>query len=691
MSNANAASGGVTLRPRPTTRSSIRHSLNLSSVGRAIADVMHKDTKEANAEKEKEKMMKKTKEVASRRSSAINIGPPSSLRGLDKAAKKEKVATPEPKTLSRTTKRLSAVKTGATSSDEPSSSPAASPKASPKTAAPRVSTLRPRNSVANSGLPKYRPKSLLAEPAKKPPSPARPGVRRKANSSDDETEEDSKGKRVLEVDSSKKALNRAVSPMPRRGALKVNLSAAINVTPTNDKKTKSSALRTSPEPQNGSTSRTSKTSRAAAAVSAIRSAIPRPPSSASSNSSRTPRTPHSVDTVVMSPGSSPAKSNRGGSPLRGSVVSPSGSPTRRLTTRRIVRGDSSGPSTPTPMLTEDDSTDSIEAQDVEFMLSSVASPTAPTPALPRLRNFAERSNDSHSTPSRSFFPSRAHLPHLSPVLASNENSPFQLPPPAERGSILSWDSLAAHSKNLGEDEFGNLLSEIPAPFRPGAISPSPYLTSTLNLPDSPSLSALPSPAEYGSISQVLLPDVTPSPAVHATAQLFDTDFPAADAATVTLLRLQLAAAENRAREQVMQVELLQSELLNAKQARMRDAEELAKQISQLEEQVVGNLRVDDQRSEYIGSLEDQLRHAQASAEHAAEEARAQAQRAATAREQQGKWELTCAAREAGSAWSAVRDTAEGELEFVRANREMLAVLLTGLDHSQRLLLCQNTC
>jgi len=327
------------------------------------------------------------------------------------------------------------------------------------------------------------------------------------------------------------------------------------------------------------------------------------------------------------------------------------------------------------------------------LLSSVASPTAPTPALPRLRNFADRSNDSLTTPSRSFFPSRTHLSHLSPVPASNENSPFLLPPPAhERGSILSWETLASHSKSLNEDEFGNLLSEVPAPFRPGAISPSPNLVSSLNLPDSPNLSALPSPAEYGSISQVLLPDVTPSPAIHATAQLFDYDPSVADASTVTLLRLQLAAAESRAREQGVQVESLQSELLTAKQARLRDTEELARQISQLEEQVVENLRVDlDQRAEYIGSLEDQLRHAQTHAEQAAQEARAQAQHAAVLRKQQAKWELACAAREASSAWAGVRDTAEGELEFVRANREMLSVLLAGLDHSQRLLSCQNTC
>ncbi|EMD41575.1 hypothetical protein CERSUDRAFT_110125 [Gelatoporia subvermispora B] len=687
MSSANATGGGVTLRPRPTTRSSIRHSLNLSSVGRAIADAMHKDTKDTTGEKEKEKTAKKTKEVASRRSSAINIGPPSSLRGIDRAAKKDKDATLESKTVSRGTKRLSVVKAGATSSDEPTSSPAASP----KVVSTRASTLRPRNSTANSGLPKYRPKSIVAEPAKKPPSPARPAVRRKASTSDDETDQDSRGKGVLGDNTSKRTLTRAISPLPRRGAFKVNLSAAINVTPTTDKKGKPSTPRGSPVLQNGTTGRASKAPKTST-ISAIRSAIPRPPSSASSNSSRTPRTPHSADTVVRSPGSSPARSSRGGSPLRNAVASPSGSPTRKLTTRRTMRGDSSGPSTPTPMLTEDDSTDSLEAQDIEFMLSSVASPSAPTPALPRLRNSTERSHDSLTTPSRSFLPSRAHLSRLSPVLASNENSPFLLPPPAhERGSILSWESLATHSKTLGEDEFGNLLSDVPAPFRPGAISPSPNLTSMLNLPDSPNLSALPSPAEYGSISQVLLPDVTPSPAVYATAQLFEPDPSAADAAAVTLLRLQLAAAESRAREQALQVESLQSELLTAKQARLRDAEELSKQISQLEDQVVGNLRVDDQRSEYIGSLEDQLRHAHAHVEQAAEEARAQAQHATLLREQQNKWQLACAAHEARSAWSNVRDTVEGELEFVRANRETLAVLLAGLDHSQRLLTCQTTC
>lgn len=350
---------------------------------------------------------------------------------------------------------------------------------------------------------------------------------------------------------------------------------------------------------------------------------------------------------------------------------------------------------------EGNSMDSIEAEDVEFMLSSVVSPTAPTPALPRLRPKGDGGGHEPQTPSRSFLPSRSNLSYVSPAPpSSTDSSPFLRPkarqPGNDRGSILSWEQLAQHSRTLEDEDVEHMLSEIPAPFRAGAISPS---LSVIDIPESPSLSALPSPTGYGSISQVLLPDVTPSPAVHNSTHLFDNLKPetptSTDGATVTLLRLQLAAAESRAQERLAQMQSLEQQLHAAKEARLRDAEDLAKQISQLEEQVHGNLLVDNQRVEQISVLEEMLRDAQTAQDKSVKDAARRAEEAMSAaraaalqvRQVEVKATLALAAREAHAAWGTVRDTAESELDFVRANREMLSVLLAGLDHSQRQLSC----
>lgn len=238
-----------------------------------------------------------------------------------------------------------------------------------------------------------------------------------------------------------------------------------------------------------------------------------------------------------------------------------------------------------------------------------------------------------------------------------------------------------------------MLSDIPAPFRSGAVSPS-LSSSTHDVPESPTLSALPSPGGYGSISQVLLPEVTPSPAPH-NATLFgemSSDITLEDGAGSTMLRLQLASAETKARDRLAEIESLESQLQMAKAARLRDTEELAKQITQLENQVHGNLHVDSERMEYIVSLEEQLRQAQVVREQAVHEAlvqmqeRAQAMHAAAIKQQQDRWALMCCATDVKDAWGTVRDTAEGELELVRANKDMLAVLLAGLDQSRRQLL-----
>ena len=708
-----ASSSGASLRSKPTTRSSIRQSFGLSSVGKALADVMHKDSKENDKDREK---ASKKKDAAHRRTSAINLAPPSRPSTDKPPARKLTEDSPEAKTITRHSRRQSALKKLAPPPDEPSSSPSDS--ASPKGSISARSSVRNRNSLVGSGLPKYRPRSMLGEsaipPPKKSTSPSRQSSRRRRlSSSDDETDEVKTPKDSLEVTPVDKSA-RSISPLPHRGALKVNLTSAINVrAATPDKKDKGTPQpKGSPASIRTTSTKASKVSKTSTPVSgtnsgSVRSGLPRPPSSASSvsASSRTPNTPPTptlFGNILKGSNSLRLNVTNGGSPLRGGLPAPPESPLGRVSARKNgssksgfihMRG-ASVPATPTPrVISEESSMDSIDADDVEFMLGSVASPSAPTPAIPRI--LRTKSDDDPHTPSRpGFLPSRANLSYQSPAApSSTDNSPFLRPkarhPGNDRGSILSWEQLAQHSKSLDDEDVERMISEIPAPFRSGAVSPS---LSVIDIPDSPNLSTLPSPTAYGSISQVLLPDVTPSPAIHNTTHLFDNmkhETPTADSGAVTLLRLQLAAAENRAQERLMQMQSLEEQLHAAKAARMRDAEELSRQIAELEQQVHSNLLVESQRSEQIAVLEEMLRDAQAAQDKSVKEAARKAEdalcvskaAALQTRQLQARSEITLAAREARSAWFCVRETAESELELVRGNREMLSLLLAGLDHS----------
>ena len=725
-----ASSSGAPTRSKPTTRSSIRQSFGFSSVGKAIADAMHKDSKEN--EKDREKATKK-KDAAARRTSAI-LAPPARA-STDKAPMKKKDVddSPDAKTITRHTRRQSALKKLASPPNEHSLSP--SDNTSPKGSSSVRVSVRNRNSLVGSGLPKYRPRSLLGEPAivppKKSPTPTQQSRRRRLSSSDDETDEVKTPKELdtLDVPSGGKS-GRPISPLPHRAALKVNLTSAINVRPVTPEKRDKGLPQPKGSPSSVRTTSTkaskmSKTSTPPISNSgSARSALPRPPSSASSSvsgSSRTPGTPQTptlLGNILKGPNSLRLKTSADGSPspLRNGLPALQDSPLGRVSARKHgstsksgvihVRG-ASVPATPTPKSISADSSmdsmDSMDADDVELMLGSVVSPTAPTPAIPRIvRSKGDAETSEPQTPTRSpFLPSRAHLSYASPAPpSSTESSPFLRPkarhPGNDRGSILSWEQLAEHSKTLDDEDVERMISEMPAPFRAGAISPA---LSVIDIPDSPSLSALPSPTGYGSISQVLLPDVTPSPAIHNTTRLFDNmgpPTPSGDSAAVTLLRLQLAAAESRAQERLAQMQSLEEQLHAAKEARMRDAEELARQISELEQQVHGNLAIEGQRTEQIAVLEEMLREAQVAQEKVAKDVARKAEdticasRAAAleAKQAQARSEVAFAAREAGAAWFCVRETAESELEFVRSNREMLAVLLAGLDHSLAQLACK---
>ena len=97
----------------------------------------------------------------------------------------------------------------------------------------------------------------------------------------------------------------------------------------------------------------------------------------------------------------------------------------------------------------------------------------------------------------------------------------------------------------------------------------------------------------------------------------------------------------------------------------------------------------EQRAEQIAVLEEMLRDAQAAQEQSVKDAARKAEDAMSAsraaalqvRQVQARAEVASAAKEARSAWFCVRETAESELELVRANRGMLGLLLAGLEHT----------
>ena len=327
------------------------------------------------------------------------------------------------------------------------------------------------------------------------------------------------------------------------------------------------------------------------------------------------------------------------------------------------------------------------------MLGSVVSPTAPTPALPRIRTRHQR-EDPPQTPSREYnLPTRADLSYLSPMPPprGTPSSVRVMRAGYDRGSLLTWDQLVAvGDQTLGEGEVERMIVDIPAPF-----SPTPSTVDLqLNMPESPSLSALPSPAGYGSISHVLLPDVTPSPASirHMQSQFIPEDSrpAAADASLVVMLRLQLASMENIAKERLTQITALEVQLGAAKEARLREAADLAAQVTALEEQMHVSFESRDRAAEERATLEEHLRSAAIAKELAIQEAARKSTedaarlRVAAEEAMRRKCEVVGAARSAATSWESVRDLAEGELEFVRAQRETLAFLLASLGQNRHI-------
>ncbi|KAI5991530.1 hypothetical protein EDD15DRAFT_1091112 [Pisolithus albus] len=685
---------------KPTTRASLRQSLNFTSVGKALADVINKDPRERE-----EKTLKKSKESSRRLSALMATGTTMSKATVANPNSKSPNSTctkgdrsPTNKTITRSSRRQSGLFTGASSSDELGVKVANARAASPVSR--RLSTLRPRTAAGNptSALPKYRPKSAVVE---KPASPAHAGTRRRLSTSEeDEAErvESPKSKGSLRMTEVK--TKRPVSPLPHRAlAVKVNLPSPTGPSTPQKSKSTPSKDRSNRSPAGGDSARPKKSLKTGS-PSPSRLTLVRPGSSASSTSSsrsrNSPSTPSSFKNAfgfkcpqVITQIPSPLRSIG-----RSTPQSPFASHSRRDSCSLALEN------TPTGAV-EGRNDDSIEVGEVDLLLAPVASLAAPTPAIPRIQ-YCQSDSQPH-TPSRppSLLPTRANLSYLSPIPPNSESSPALRPKGGSadhhRGSVFSWDQLADQSQLLAQDEVESMLADVTAPFTPGGVSPN-VSAMGLEMPDSPSLSALPSPAGYGSISQVLLPDVTPSPSVHHLTQVFETstELPVpSDSGTVALLRLQVAQVEKTARERLSLVHELEEQLHSLKQSRLKETEELAKQISFLEEQLHSSVqtreRIDEDRAAFTASLQAELRQAEARREQTAQEAFVRGQEEARAaldamlHTLHKNWEASSAAREAGFLWSFVRDQAEEEKSNLQGSRDMLRVFLAMLDCSQGLM------
>jgi hypothetical protein len=690
---------------KPTTRSSIRQSLNLASVGKALVDVINKDGRDA------EKTAKKAKEVTSRRSSTMNLmqGSLTSRTSLDSktglpsidsktgrpsldsvsSLSDRRVVTPDSRTITRHTRRSSGLpKPTVTSSDE-SAAQGDSVKSFGIT---RSASLRPKGNVVSSALPKYRPKSVVLDSCK-PPSPPRKGTRRRLSSSEDEKEDQRMKCRsrtsqsMLQSPADKTA--RPISPLPQRKPL--NLTSAVNVAPSTPPRRK--VVSSSPQSslQKVSPARPTKSAKTSAVSSPTRTAIPRPPSSTSSTGSpRSPKTPTSARSPLVSFRSGHDRASP--SPLRSSNHAPPELPITRHSRKDSTNGapiiparaTASAKSSTSPIVEED------SEDDVEMLLPPEAPLGGPTPAMPREQRSRNSSDNHAETPTRisSNLPNRNRLSYLSPDPPSSENSRRPTSHAGDgrpRGSLLSWEQLATeNSRTLRDDEIDKMLADIPPPFRSGDISPR-HSAANPEISESPMLSAFNSPGAYGSISQVLLPDATPSPGVHEQQryQSAPVEIPAVDAATVTLLRLQLAAAEHVSKERLSLMQSMEDEVHLLKETRAREGEELSKQVSFLEEQLRSDLaareRRDEEQAAYNASLEDQLRkeldHRKLAVANAIAETReaVQVSLELALGAQRRKWEAGCAAHQVTMTWASALALAEGELDLVRANKEASSI------------------
>ncbi|KAF8592059.1 hypothetical protein K439DRAFT_1626558 [Ramaria rubella] len=538
------------------------------------------------------------------------------------------------------------------------------------------STFQPKPANPPSALPKLKHKPA-AESVSLPRSGARkrlsgwdvdkaPNTAAEANkSSDDDADDD---------DDDFVNVERPISPLPRRVTRKNLLPVSLSLTPSTPPKRgnvlrKASSSSSSMSPRAKKTAKTSATS--ASPVTRLQSPQPRPASVASNGSQRrTPMQSARKHTSTSSPRATPSGrpvhrkspfvdlSTTTNSDLE---LSP-GNPFQLPKT-----SESSLMSPPLSPFLEGVSLDSIDAGDVSALLSTVISPVKPAAG-------PSQTLDVPQTPARhlQIFPkSGKSFPPQTPVSTRNDSTLTTDP----RQSILSLRQFLENSGDLEHllsqplpsiftpDARERLLSfgfspEVPPPFPSAVLRPEPQT---------------PCPASDGrsftSISQVLFPSVAA---------------PEEDRSAVEFLQMQLTAAENQRAERDTKIEALEKQLTMSREAREREAAELSTQVTDLEERLQELLNDREREAEKRASdLEERLRDKDTEWERNVAVAIAQVHQQSQADQDRllNLERRKASIRSAASAWECAQEVACSELELIRANRRFVEVTLAGLDAS----------
>lgn len=159
----------------------------------------------------------------------------------------------------------------------------------------------------------------------------------------------------------------------------------------------------------------------------------------------------------------------------------------------------------------------------------------------------------------------------------------------------------------------------------------------------------------------------------------------------TMLRLQLAQQEHMSKERLDRIQSLEKQLHYEREAHEKSAGELAQQVTEVDTGLQAHIEATErkiaERDAQIIKLQGQLQQSADSKKlelgQAVEQTRVQAATTYSNNLQMAhmKWEAATAGQQAAGSWSTVASLFSGHLELIKSNREMLATLLLGLDHS----------
>lgn len=341
-----------------------------------------------------------------------------------------------------------------------------------------------------------------------------------------------------------------------------------------------------------------------------------------------------------------------------------------------------GPSLLSPPLNpylESTSLDSIDANDVSALLTTVVSPVKPVVdttsgnSESKLQIPKENANNVLLSP-LTFAP---RTPHSSRSMTMTSTDPRQ--------SILSIQQLLEKSGDID-----HLLSQpLPSIFTPEfrerlvsfgfspdeAQSPNPFV-----LPPEPQT---PSPVtggrnNYSSISQILFPTSgNSSPSTPVGSKISDLR-----ESTIQNLKTQLSVAQSNCSERDTRIEQLEQRLLNLRQSREQEASDLASQVKVLEERIHQLLA--DKERELEESQYQHQQQLQDKDNQWQDKILAVITQVSNTQTSIRKKEQTVERRRSSliqtiSAWAHAGDIAKSELALLNANRRSIQVIMFGLD------------